>query len=538
MPPLQGLPYLLAPLLGGLLALALAGAAWRYRSRPTATPFFALMLAVGLWSLAYSIQLTQDAFPAQLFWQRVGITIGATVPTIWIVLTLQYSSRTEWLTRGVIGALTIDPLAISALAWTNEHHTLVWTEATLRTATEPVVIDLSFAPVYFFHLGYAYLLILVGVALLLDVFLKSSRIYRRQAGLLVVGAVVPLSANVLFTLGVSPVEGLDLTTSTFVVTGVIFATALFRYDLLDITPVAHEHLIDDLGDGVVIVDPEDRIVDVNDNAQAILDESVEVGAGIDGLLTWADVDSLEALDGSILPVERAEERRFYEFRHVPLYDYRDDLAGQVVAIRDVTDLKAYQERLQVSNRLLRHNLRNSLMTVLNRAIHLEEQLDGEPAEHADAIVRQAEDLADLSDKASAIDATLEFEGEAETVDIVETVQKAVSDVRERDFDCEVSITTPAECSITIPNERLLESAVANVVENDGETVEVRVADNGPGIPPQEYEVLEAGQETALEHGSGLGLWLVHWVTRRFGGDLSFRRNDPRGTVVTMEFEAE
>jgi signal transduction histidine kinase len=63
---------------------------------------------------------------------------------------------------------------------------------------------------------------------------------------------------------------------------------------------------------------------------------------------------------------------------------------------------------------------------------------------------------------------------------------------------------------------------------------VSVADDGPGIPDHERAVLTDGEETALEHGSGLGLWLVHWVVERSGGRLSFAENDPRGSVVRMD----
>jgi light-regulated signal transduction histidine kinase (bacteriophytochrome) len=52
------------------------------------------------------------------------------------------------------------------------------------------------------------------------------------------------------------------------------------------------------------------------------------------------------------------------------------------------------------------------------------------------------------------------------------------------------------------------------VANEGGHVEIVVADNGPGIPPQERDVLIEGEETPLRHGSGLGLWIVNWIVNR------------------------
>ena len=65
---------------------------------------------------------------------------------------------------------------------------------------------------------------------------------------------------------------------------------------------------------------------------------------------------------------------------------------------------------------------------------------------------------------------------------------------------------------------------------------VRVADDGPGIPEQELDILRKGHETQLQHGSSLGLWLAYWLVSAMGGDLRFDDNEPRGAVVTIEFQ--
>jgi len=68
---------------------------------------------------------------------------------------------------------------------------------------------------------------------------------------------------------------------------------------------------------------------------------------------------------------------------------------------------------------------------------------------------------------------------------------------------------------------------------DAGVVELTVADNGPGIPTDEKEVLLDGYETPLKHGSGLGLWIVNWIITRTGGRIAFERNEPRGSRVTL-----
>jgi signal transduction histidine kinase len=62
-------------------------------------------------------------------------------------------------------------------------------------------------------------------------------------------------------------------------------------------------------------------------------------------------------------------------------------------------------------------------------------------------------------------------------------------------------------------------------------VDLRVADDGPGIARQERAVIEKGRETALEHGSGVGLWLVAWAVREYGGTVEFADREDGTTVV-------
>jgi signal transduction histidine kinase len=76
------------------------------------------------------------------------------------------------------------------------------------------------------------------------------------------------------------------------------------------------------------------------------------------------------------------------------------------------------------------------------------------------------------------------------------------------------------------------TAVTLGARADDGLVEVTVVDDGPGIPDPEAAVIERGRETPLEHGTGLGLWLVNWIATRYGGSFQLDSTDA-GTVATL-----
>jgi signal transduction histidine kinase len=217
-------------------------------------------------------------------------------------------------------------------------------------------------------------------------------------------------------------------------------------------------------------------------------------------------------------------------------------------------LRDRQQRLEVLYRVIRHNLRNEMSVILNYADIASGMTDDDQVEMAaDTITETGRKLTSLSEKARQIQNALDTAETTESVDVAQVVRQVADDQREAFPEATIRTDVPDSCSASaIP---ALELAVENVIENAAKhseaeepTVDVgvasgedgvylSVADDGPGIPEQERNVLTKGRETALEHGSGLGLWLVYWVVDKSGGTLHFDDNSPQGSVVTMVLDA-
>lgn len=72
-------------------------------------------------------------------------------------------------------------------------------------------------------------------------------------------------------------------------------------------------------------------------------------------------------------------------------------------------------------------------------------------------------------------------------------------------------------------------------EESEEAVQVRVADNGRGVPDAQKEEIFGQEEKGLESaGTGIGLYLVSTLTKGYGGDVWVEDNEPEGAVFVVE----
>jgi PAS domain S-box-containing protein len=233
------------------------------------------------------------------------------------------------------------------------------------------------------------------------------------------------------------------------------------------------------------------------------------------------------------------------------------VGGVVINARDVTHRHRYEQRLRVLNRVLRHDLRNDMNVVLGHAdILIDADVDPETKEHARKIQRKAESLVDLGERARQVDHTLDHaERERRPVEITEPIRSELDGLSSEYPGTVVHRHLPDEQWVYATDH--VSTAIRNVVENAVEhndrvltrvgaavtprpetgQVEVRIVDNGPGIPRSELEALRSGTETQLRHVSGLGLWLVKWILSGSDASIEFESHSPRGTAVVMTFSA-
>jgi methyl-accepting chemotaxis protein len=201
------------------------------------------------------------------------------------------------------------------------------------------------------------------------------------------------------------------------------------------------------------------------------------------------------------------------------------------------DLQHFITRLEVLNRVLRHNLRNEVDVIKSHAEGLDE------SERREGILAATDRLTTLGARARRIDRIMSTDPKPERIDLADRFATLIADLDTGTV--EVTTDVPADASI-VTDETALTAVLQSPLENAVTHAESRVSvsadvtpggctieihDDGPGIPDAELAALAADGERPLQHSRGLGLWELQWAVEALGGDLAFDTTD--GTTVEI-----
>lgn len=381
--------YALALVIAGLIGAGVAFSNWPRRSFRAGRALLALLLALSWWSFTYALFWLRIPGPTAFFWIDLTYLSVVAVPIALFVFALQFTGRGRHLTHINMALFFVVPILTLVLLWTDPLHGLFF--AGKRVAGQGVIFDGGLG--FYLNLLFGYGLILLSIVMLVQGFIRSSGLYRSQILAVLTGIFIPIVVNVLSLLGASPFPNLDLTPITFTITGIIFAYALFRLGLLDIVPIARHALVEQMSDGLIVLDAQERVVDINPSARTILDIAGDpigqTGAKVFG--AWPQLGAL------LLQMRPASQelllgglpQRTAEIFITPLYDQTGDFEGRLIVIRDITQRVEVERQLReqiaqneaLQAQLREQNIRDPLTGVFNRR-YLEESLHRELANAA------------------------------------------------------------------------------------------------------------------------------------------------------------
>ncbi len=555
-------PYVGLLLASAAVLLATAARAARQRTRPGAAPFAAVLCGAAIWAAAKAVGLALPPDHALRLTAAQTAWVGTVaIPPLWVVFALEYTGRPYLVTRARFAALAGVPAVVLVAVWGYPAVDLVWRSFEVVSTGPVSVFGVGTAPLsttttvrgplYFVFLAYAYTLLLAGVVVLFEFVVRYDQLYTEQVVMAVMGVLVPSLGSLLNETGAAPVQGLDVTPFMLSVSAVAFANAVFRHRLFETVPatrrIGRASVIEGMRDAVVVTDTDDRIVDLNPPAVGLFELSLREALGRPvGDCVPVDLDpESESFDATVGDT-------VHEVTVSPLADEDGRRVGQAFVFRDVTEHRHDRQRVTVLNRVLRHNLRTEINLIGGYARQLEREGTADP-ELLGRIVDAADELATLGRKAREIERVMDATEEGGRADVEALVADAVRSLDRTRPSLTVDARLAGAWTVTVDPATLkavlvdLFDALARHEDEENPTVTVRadrrggtvglvLENDGDGIPSEEYRVVRGGDETQLDHASGLSLWLVKWGVARTDATVAF--DAPHDGAVTLELPVD
>ena len=343
-------------LAAGVLSVLLALFAWTRRQAPGAIPLVVLGLSAAVWQIGYAMELATEAHSAKVFWAKVEYPGIVTLPIAWLALTMQFTGRGYLLKTRTIMALAIVPATTVLLTWTNEAHGLIWSSVNVESYGRISVLTLDHGTAFWLHTAYSYLVIVTGIIFLADALHHSARLYLWQGMALLTSVLAPWVLNWLYAATISFDPPIDLTPFGFLVSVGVLAWALNRLQLFNILPVARKAVLKDIDIGVLVLDSADRIADLNQAAELVIETSARSAVGNPISAEWPKGYEVvrRSESGNAAPEDLTLTQdgspRSFDMAVSPFYDETGRTAGRIVTIHDITERKQTEQELRFLKR--------------------------------------------------------------------------------------------------------------------------------------------------------------------------------------------
>ncbi len=580
-------PYILPLLAASAISAWIFYHAWQHRKVNHAVLLSLLSVAITEWLVFYALQIAGSNLHTKLIFSEIKYIGVAFTPLLWFIFSINYATPNNTLPRRIVAFLSVIPLSTSILAVTTEWHGLFWSNPQPTYGINFSDFSVTYGPWYWIHLAYSYLLILAGTIVVFRAVRRSKGLLRRQAVALIVAVLTPWLGNILYFSGFNPIPYLDLTPFAFTITVFALTWAILGFRLVELAPVARDQIVEEMKDGMIVLDAENRIADINLSAERMIGFSASQVIGkpaAEVLARWPDLVERYSQSTDVLEeisIFRDVSPIWLELQISPLHDRRTKFLGRVIVMRDITTRKEMEnalsdalEKAREASRLksqllarVSHELRTPLGGILGFAELLQMNSFGtlderqksatgqiiESATYLDGIINELLDEAQLES-----DALILNHAPFSLSDLLQKVREDVSgQAQEKGLVFSTSLA-PELPKLLYGDERRLTQILNNLVSNAikftakgrvdlsihrpaADKWAIRVSDTGPGISEEAQTYIFGAfrlVNTAIIHenrGAGLGLSITKQLVKLMGGQIQLESKVGEGStfIVTL-----
>ncbi|SIQ69856.1 PAS domain S-box-containing protein [Alkalispirochaeta americana] len=331
-----------APVAVCLLILAVH-TVWPYRRKLISRALLGYLIAVTCFLLGNMLELFSKSENASIFWVQIAHVFYPLIAITWFIFALAYAGFEHLVASRKPYLLFILPAISVLLVFTHPFHTFFWQELHFFYGGPFLTVRGSYGPWFWISGVYVYILLVSGAVLIIGSWGGGKALYRNQSSAVVLGSLIPIALNLVYTFEFLPWLRKDFTPIGFALSGFAFFIGIHRFGLLRITPIAHRLVLRDIASGVLVIDLDDNIIDCNEATELILqvNHSLIIGTPwhenreIRQFLEGVPLRERYNFETSLL--QRDGTELSLEVWICPIQEQTGKTVGTIVTIHDITE---------------------------------------------------------------------------------------------------------------------------------------------------------------------------------------------------------
>jgi len=323
---------------------------WKNRRSNRALIYlFLLVVDSSGWLVLNTLELLASTEYWTLVWARLSYPFITALPALWFLFARVYEGAGMNIKKRTLALFFIEPVITCIFVFYTPWSRFVWRSVEFVQVSSFLTLRVHHGPWFWVHISYVYFFLAYGSVLIFLESLKRRKLFKKQAFWMILGAFIPFAVNCIYIFGLIPGLVKDYTPPAFMFSGIAFIIGIFRFSLLELIPIARTTVVEHMKDGIIILDPLDRVIDINRSAS----EAIGYGESIVGCRLDILEESWPELSSSVrdkkqpvrLKKEIAGTERFFLIDYTPI-EVRSGLIGWVLEMRDITDEIALLKRIE------------------------------------------------------------------------------------------------------------------------------------------------------------------------------------------------
>ncbi len=333
--------YLIISLITITFLISFVVFAIRNRNSVGAVPFAIWLGFTSGWLFVQNLiaYLPQDLVSISL---RIELFLLSFIPATFLLFILQFTAHKRWNNSWRQSMIFIFPLVTIIFGLNTKFDEMIWKNVELFTFNNLNIVDFNFGN--WFFVFWIYSIVLYGF-----IFYEinnhsklSINIEKSQAIIFKLSAGISFALSVLCLVPLFQPEILKITAIGFGISGVLIGFSIYHYQLFDLSPLIYHSLLENIQDGIIVVNKSYRLLQINRKAQTVLNLNGNAifGEVLYSLLPvsspWLNAFLFKQND--LVIRSENEQETYYEIIFSPLSTHNQN-PNELILIRDVTEYK-------------------------------------------------------------------------------------------------------------------------------------------------------------------------------------------------------